>query len=317
MKRTPTLRVDDHEWLCLTEIPSLLAESLHTSADSVVASRRKIGIALERWIFEGRLHPLEPETLHPWDPQADAVPGYFVLERSEVETFAQAHGVSLIRTTPKVVTISDRIAMISVGRAKELIVDAAYCPAEVCEDGMTALEAFAESVEQDFLKVCEKLTTQLFSPLNTKVAVERVGDHVDGHQMSRESFVWYASHYGIEVDTQSEGGIDKNKSESLSKRIPSLIVSRTYTTKARTHCLEHIIKLAQSNALEPWNTHSVWAELIKLATSSPMQPPLKGFAQEEGVKYLKSDGETPNFFTRAALYSYLKRRRSASAINLD
>lgn len=317
MKRTPTLRVDDHEWLCLTEIPSLLAESLHTSADSVVASRRKIGIDLERWIFEGRLHPLEPETLHPWDPQADAVPGYFVLERSEVETFAQAHGVSLIRTTPKVVTISDRIAMISVGRAKELIVDAADCPAEVCEDGMTALEAFAESVEQDFLKVCEKLAIQLFSPLSTKVAVERVGDHVDGHQMSRESFVWYASHYGIEVDTQSECGIVENKSESLSKCTPSSIVTRTYTTKARTHCLEHIIKLAQTNALDPWNSHSVWAELIKLAISDPMQSPLIGFAQEEGVKYHLSDGVSIEFFTKNALHHYLRRRRPRPNLNCD
>ena len=315
MKRTPTIRVDDHEWLCLMEIPSLLANSLHTKEESIVATARKIGIALEEWVSEGRLHPLEPETLHPWDHQTGAVPGYFILDRGEVESFAQAHGVALTRTAPKVIPISDRIAMISVCRAKELIVDAADCPDEICEDGMTALEAFAESVEEDFLPICEELDIGLFSSHNKKVAIERVGDDVDGHLMSKDSFVRYASYYGIEVDTPSEGGADEN--ESRSTHIPSSIVTHTLTTKERTHHLEHIINLAQNNALERWNRHSVWAELIKLANSLPPPSPLIGFAQEEGVKYHKSDGVNVGFFSKNAIEKYLKRRHPRSSLKRD
>lgn len=317
MKRTPTLRVDDHEWLCLMEISSLLAETLHQSEESITASRRTIGRALEQWISEGRLHPLEPETLNPWDHQTDEVPGYFVLERSEVENFAQAHGVTLTRVVPNPILISDRLEAITVGRAKELIIDAADCPNEVCEDGMTALEAFVESVEQDFLRICEELAIQLFSPHNTKVAEVSVGANVDNYQMSRESFIRYANHYGSEVVTPPEGSTDRSDSESRRTHIPSSTVSHTHSTKTRTYYLDHIIQLAQKNSVDRWNTHSVWAELIKLATSPQPPPPVLGFAPEEGVKYLKSDGDTTEFFTKNALDQYMRRRRPGADQNVS
>lgn len=83
--------------------------------------------------------------------------------------------------------------------------------------------------------------------------------------------------------------------------------TRTHKTPTRNYPLDHVIRKARSNAEEPDNYHSVWAELLLLAALERPPTPLMGQVEGEGIKY--DSGNKVKFLTKDAL----RKRMNPSA----
>jgi hypothetical protein len=76
-------------------------------------------------------------------------------------------------------------------------------------------------------------------------------------------------------------------------------------TARRSDALTAVIATAKVQAQDSADYHSVWAELVRLASSSNRPAPLLGFADSEGVKY-QGDDEV-KFFTKRNLADRMRR----------
>lgn len=76
----------------------------------------------------------------------------------------------------------------------------------------------------------------------------------------------------------------------------------------RPDSLTAVIKIAKAEAPDPENRSSVWATLKRMAQRDAPPPPLLGFSDGEGVKYLDSNDEV-KWLTRNAFGMRLSERK--------
>lgn len=84
------------------------------------------------------------------------------------------------------------------------------------------------------------------------------------------------------------------------------VVSATVTT--RRDALDAVIKMAKATAPDPENRSSAWETLKEMAQQSPPPPPLLGYSEGEGVKYVDANDNVA-WLTRKAFGMRLSDRK--------
>jgi hypothetical protein len=87
-----------------------------------------------------------------------------------------------------------------------------------------------------------------------------------------------------------------------------IIAAHNVTKGDRRDSLDAVIDKAQQTATDPQNYQSVFAEMVKMASTSARPAPLHGPASITGIPYIKSNGDKEHFTTRA-LKGRLERRQ--------
>lgn len=90
----------------------------------------------------------------------------------------------------------------------------------------------------------------------------------------------------------------------------AVVVSERHSIKRRADPLAAVLAEAQRQALNSTDWLSVWAALVKVASSPSRPPPLLGYVEGEGVKYQTDDAEKPDgWLSRDAFRKRFSRKR--------
>lgn len=147
---------------------------------------------------------------------------------------------------------------------------------------VNALREFAAKSQIDIRVVCdENAVAQATAPAESKRQSE-TGDKCNDSKPA-----------SVESNPPNEADNESNKR-----------TTQTVTTR-RSDALTAVIATAMGQALDSADYHSVWAELVKLASSPNRPAPLLGFAEGEGVKYQGDDDV--EFFKKNNLRNRMQR----------
>ena len=303
---TRLIKLEPGEMIQLSFLPARIAEALHDDEQSQKGVRKVIAAELSQMIKSGELTVLDPLSLEPLRTGSDSdASGHGVLRNDDLRTLLEQKGIALEHCGPKEIFVSAQHKHISVIDAITLVIDAAYCPDGVMEDGFTRLEQFVINIESRFLSVCEKLGIHPRLPYDPDTEFIGGEEQFGQFQITVDELQRYAAHYGVDVSLNlaiPEAAASETRDDTSANAASAKTGNRVHdvsASKARTEwplreperfdSLQHMVYEALTRAKEAGEPLPNAREVMKSIANSKHLDYVEH--DSDGLKYINNKND--------------------------